>query len=737
VEHRRLSLMFTDIVGYSRLMGQNEKQTIELLGEYRRILLAQIEHYNGTVIEFIGDAVFAHFDTPDAAVNAGIEIQNELDSFNKASAHTLPKLQSRIGIHMGDVAIKDGALFGDDVNIAARLEPIAVADSLCISESVYEEIKDSLNAPVLSLGLQPLKNISHKIRAYLIRPAGITLGTHTHYLIKKLNQKARAYRYPIIAICFASVVAGFYLIPRWLVPGYTANYVEIADFENLMSQNGEPDYFSAGITDALRAQLADIRDVYILEAGKGVRGPLRLEGSVQKMGDGMRIAYRLFRRKDKVQIAGGKLDASYKDIFILQDRVVAEIAGYLAREFKLDDLRPAALKLTSDVTAYDYYLRGLEYLKKPQSHENYDAAIKLMSTALVHDESFARANAGLCDAYAGKYEITRLVDWATRAEEVCQLALTQDDRLSKVYESLGSIYKAVGKFEKAIGILRRALELDETNVEAMAELAKVYSKQNKRDQAEVMFTDAISRYPNAWKTYQKFGAFLLLNGRYHECIENYKKVLGITPENSLAYSNMAICHFYLADYKGAARTLGQSVKSAPSSWGYSNTGTMHYFAGEFRKAAFMFHEALRLSPGDYRLHVNLADALRQVEGKYSEAIKEYEKAIDLALKSLELNDNDARVHQYLAISHLYAGNKDKAAFYIQNAQRLSPEDVEVTYARVRFWSQFVDMEMALSALSALIKIGYSQELLEVDPDLAGLRSLPQYSDIVMKKSQHD
>jgi len=479
MERRRLALMFTDIVGYSRLMGQDEAQTIELLGEYRRILLAQIEHYRGVLIEFIGDAVFARFDSPDDAVQAGVAIQKDLAEFNLHKDAAIPKLQSRIGIHMGDVTLKGEALFGDDVNIAARLEPIAVADGVCISEDVYRAVKDSIGQPILSLGLQPLKNINHKVRCYLVRPAGLTLGTRAHYWLRKFYQKVDAYRYPLV-VCFLSVVlAGFYFVPRWLVPGYTANYVEIADFKNLMIANSEPDYFSAGITEALRSQLADMEDVYILQADSGVRGPIRLEGSVQKVGDRLRIAYKLIRRRDNVQIAGGQLDASYRDIFILQDRVVAETAGYLSREFNLKKYRTASRDLSGSVDAYDYYLRGLDYTKKPATHENLDAAIKYFSTSLVHDEDFALSNAGLCDVYRVKFVLSKDTVWAERAEAFCGTAAKQDQSSATIFTSLGSLYTELGRYGDAIDALKKAMQLDDADLEVLLALANVYRVQIK------------------------------------------------------------------------------------------------------------------------------------------------------------------------------------------------------------------------------------------------------------------
>ena len=425
-QHCEQTLMFTDIVGYSRLMGRNESLAVDMLGDYRSILLSHIEDQGGKLVEFVGDAIFARFNTATSAVAAAIAIQQHLLGFNEARDKKLPRLQTRIGLHKGEVMLRDGGVFGDSVNIAARLEPLAVSDGICISQAVYDEIRLTLSSPAKRLGAQTLKNIQQKVRVYLIKPAGIGWRDHVHYFLRGLNRKIVAYRYPITAAVLALIAAGIYFIPRWLVPGYAANYVEIADFKNLMNEKGDADYFSAGITEAVRSQLADMRDVYIVDAKEGIHAPIRLEGSVQKLGDNLRIAYRLFRRKDNVQIAGGKLDGTYQDIFILQDRLVGEIARYLADEFKLQNFRPAPLRLTNDVTAYDFYLKGLDYLNKPASLESIDVAIQFFNTALIHDKKFSLALYGLCRGYRKKFILTNLVSWLEKAKENCFLSLEND-----------------------------------------------------------------------------------------------------------------------------------------------------------------------------------------------------------------------------------------------------------------------------------------------------------------------
>lgn len=730
MERQQLTLMFTDIVGYSRLMGANESQTIGLLDEYRRILLTRIQECHGSVIEFIGDAVFARFDTPLNAVNAGIAIQQDLQAFNANAAPGQPALRTRIGIHTGEVTLKDGALYGDDVNIAARLEPIAVADGLCVSESVYKSVKNELDLAVKSLGVQPLKNINAKVQAYLIRPAGITFNTHAHYALRTFQQKIQAYRYPLALALVCIIAAGFYFIPRWLVPGYTANYVEIADFKNLMSENGEPDYFSAGVTEALRSQLADMEDVYILDPSKGVRGPVRVEGSVQKIGESLRIAYRLFRRKDNVQIAGGKLDGAYNDIFILQDRIVAEIGRYLAQEFDLKFFRPAALNLTSDVTAYDYYLKGMEYLRLPETHENFDQAIKYMATALVHDGEFAGANAGICRAYRGKYKLTQEVGMLDKAEEYCVLALKEGGEQLEVRISLALIKEARGLYVEAEKQLQIALAFDSENVEALAFLAGAYESQGKVELAEGAYSRVINAHPYDWRGYYEYAYFLIAQGRMSESIVVLNKVLDLTPENEPALSNLGGVFLYLGDFEKASQVFEAAADMVSSAIGYSNAGTGYYYLGDFEKSVEMFRKSIRLSPDDYRLYVNLADALKQLPGNEGEVSEVCHFAIDLVKRQYVAVEYSSEIYKFLSVAYFHIGEQEKSEEFIAKAAELSPRNIEVLFARLRIFVLGGKLEEAYSLLESLIENGYPVSLIEADPDFELLRGSSVYRKVI-------
>lgn len=720
-QHCEQTLMFTDIVGYSRLMGRNEAMAIEMLGDYRKILLSHIEAQGGKLVEFIGDAIFARFDSAMSATAAAIAIQQHLQAFNEVRDKKLPPLQTRIGLHKGEVMLRDNAVFGDSVNIAARLEPLAVADGICISQTVYDEIRITLSSPAKRLGVQALKNIQQKIRVYLIKPSGIGWRDHLFYFLRGLNKKIHAYRYPLTACLFALIVAGFYFIPRWLVPGYAANYVEIADFQNLMNEKGDADYFSAGITEAVRSQLADMRDVYIVDAKEGINAPIRLEGSVQRLGDNLRIAYRLFRRKDNVQIAGGKLDGTYQDIFILQDRLVGEIARYLADEFELQNFRPAPLRLTGDVTAYDYYLRGIKLLNMEMTQKNVDQSIQFFSEAVIHDVNFSLAYSGLCRAYLKKYYLNYSDIWLAEADKNCFQSLDKDQFSSKAHSAIGLVYKEKKNYKKAIEWLVKAKSLNEDDPSIMINMASVYGLLGDSNKAKKLYESVITTYPKYWLGYSSYGFYLMQKKQYQKSIRLYKKSLDILPENLVVFNNIAANYMYLGNFKEAALALETASRLEPNSAIFGNSGSLYYLSSSFDKALKMYKMASNLEPDNYEWKINIADLYKY--GMKDELLGKqyYQMALDVLVRSASEKNISPKNYQYMARAYIGLDDVDRAEVAIKVSDSVDSSSIDANYAHLKISIKKRDLEAVKFYMEQLLDGGYSYNLIKSDPGLSYLR----------------
>ncbi len=720
LEHRQLTLMFTDIVGYSRLMGKDQATTISMLEDYRRILVEEISRHQGTVIEFIGDAVFARFETPIEGTNAAIAIQKALFSFNHFRDKNLPRLQTRIGLHTGEVASKGNALFGDHVNIAARLEPIAVADGICVSDQVFKAVKDKIKEPILSLGVQPLKNIQSKVKAYLIRPLGINLRIRGYYLNKRCSEKVGAYRYAIAASVIFLIAAAIYFIPRWLVPGYDANYVEIADFRNINSTNGAADYFSAGLTDAVRSQLADVRDLYIVDPMDKIKAPVALEGSVLKMGDNIRIEYRIFRKRNNVQIAGGKLDGRYKDVMIIQDRLVGEIAQHFVTEFDLEKFRPAPLQLTNDISAYDFYLKGKYYLSQPASHNAYDSAIQMFNTAIVHDSEFSSAYTGLCEAYRSKYNITYDTRWINDAKEECDEALRISPESPETLALSGLLLADKGELQAAIERLEQARSMDPRSAVIINSLAELLMRDNRVSEAEALHLTAISYAPDDWEILNEHAFFLMNQSRYDEAINKYKKILDLSPGNVSALHNIGTAYFYQNKLRKSVKYLKMAAEIEPFADTLTNIATLYSFIGDNKNAIYYNKEALRLEPNRVQFLVNLGQNYFHSEEKKL-AKKYLSKAIKLGKKETETAPGKANLYHYIAIAYALLGETNKAKVALESASTYGPDSFDLQYSRLVIAVIENNPGEIINATNKLIEFGYNKELILVDPNFKTLQ----------------
>ncbi len=730
------TLMFSDVVGYSRLMARDEVTALWLLTEYRHIVTSGIHRRRGKVVEYIGDAVLARFAQAEDAVQAALAIQVEIDRFNqqlRGKGQTprgpdLPErprssrkaeLKVRIGVHQGVVGIRGNTVFGDDVSIVAELEALALPGSVCMSAAVFDTVQDSLGGSSKSLGARRAGGKDRRIPAFLVRPSRIRWPDHLHYVVQGISQLFlnSGYRSAALALTLLAVLAG---LGYWSSRPSTANYVEVADFRNLMDGTGVSNYFSVGVTEAIRAQLSGVPQLYTVKSEQGVFAPVKLEGTIQQTGDHLRISYTLVRRKDGVQIGGGKLDGATRDIFLLQDRVTADIAQLLAEEFDLPAVRPAPLTLTANVSAYDFYLQGRGALQQPLAHEPLDIALNNFSTALVFDNDFALANVGICQTYAGKFQLTGSSEWLGLAHPYCATAQRQSASNPVTLEALGTIYRDTGDYDNAFALLHESIDADSTRASAYIALARLYSLNNQDEAAEATFKIAARKDPFNWMAHQEYGAFLSNSGRHREAVNEFAKVLELTPDNVAAHNGTGAAHLYLGEFAEAAAAFARSVDLVPRASTYSNSGVMHFFAGDYRRASQMFAKAVAMEPDNYRWLTNHADALRQLRGRGDEARNLYARAIASASVALEANPKDVVALRHLAICHFFLEEYEAANLYLDRALTIDPDNINSRYQALRIMALTGNIREAIAHSHQLIHMGYSKELIESDPDLANL-----------------
>jgi adenylate cyclase len=491
MERKLAAILCADVSGYSRLMGQNEEATLSTLTAYRRIIDSLIAQHRGRFVNSAGDSVLVEFASVVKAVNCAVAVQTALNAEN-ANLSPERRMEFRIGVNLGDVMVEGEQIYGDGVNVAARLESLAEPGGICISGKVHDEISSKLSLDYENLGPQRVKNIAEPVRVWRVM-----LGASSQQRRRRIAHRywhAGVFSLAGLAIIAATIVLVQHLslrpppthasIPPQQKPALPLPdkpSIAVLPFSNL---SGDPkqDYFSDGITDYLITDLSRLpgllviarnstftykgRAVNLQQIGRelGVRSVL--EGSVFKAANQVRITVQLADAATGANLWAARFDKPVKDVFAVQDEIVREIVTTLnlLSNVKAMRLPPGRVQPTNNLEAFDYWLRGVEDTwsgTKEQglrAHEMFEKAIAL-------DPNYADAYAALAWSYLGALEGGFDTDRKTpeRVVQLAQRAIALDDSNALAYMALGELHAFERQYDRAIAEAKRAIALDPSN----------------------------------------------------------------------------------------------------------------------------------------------------------------------------------------------------------------------------------------------------------------------------------
>jgi adenylate cyclase len=565
---RKLSAIFSaDVEGYSRLMEEDELATMETLTSHKEIMRKMIRQYRGRVVDSTGDNLLAEFASVVDAVQCAVEVQQVLSAKNE----TLPenrRMYFRIGINLGDVVEEGERIYGDGVNVAARVESLAEGGGISISGTAYDQLGKKLPLGYEYLGEQSVKNIEKPVRVYRIlteaEAAGKVIG-EVRPKTKQLRWAAIGGVVVLILVAGALAIWNFYLRPpfepaseermAFALPDKPS--IAVLPFVNI-SEDPKQEYFSDGLTEEIITALSKIRELFVIAShstfsykGKqvkvqqvaeelGVR--YVLEGSVRKSEERVRITAQLIDALKGHHLWAERYDRSVNDIFVLQDDITKEIIIALQLKMMPGDEVPIYAKGTDNLDAYLKAMEGYWHYTQ-WTKEGALRAQQLAQEAIALDPSYAYAYhvLGRCHSLILWLGFAKSPQESLRSSiELENKAISLDDSLAIAHAGLGYSLFLARQYDKAIAAGKRAVSLEPHSANVLYSHASVLMFAGRNEEAITLFEEALRLNPRPNNNlYRHFGSALANIGRYEEAIALQKKAIEQNPNDIFAYMVLA------------------------------------------------------------------------------------------------------------------------------------------------------------------------------------------------------
>jgi len=559
VERKLAAILSADVKGYSRLMGDDEVSTVRTLTAHREIMATCIQEHRGRVVDAPGDNLLAEFGSVVDAVECAADLQRELGSRNTALP-SARRMEFRIGINLGDVIVDGERIYGDGVNIAARVESMADAGGIAVSGTVYDQVKGKLPLDFEDLGRQVVKNIRDPVRIYRVRLD--SSPARRGRIVRWLTRRRAIVSLALMLIVAAGAAGAFGLYGRTRSPALELPdrpSIAVLPFQN-MSGDASQEYFSDGMTEDLITGLSKLSGLFVIARnsvfvykGKTVKPAdvsrelgvrYVLEGSVRKADNRVRITAQLVDASTGYHVWAERYDRELKDVFALQDDVTQKIVSVLAVKLTPPEKDRLVRTGTQNLEAYDYVLRGLEY-KYQTTREGNEKARASFKKAIQIDPKYAAAYMALGWVYLQEWQLqwTRDSEDLERAFELAQQAIALDDSLANCHSLLGQVYLWKKKYDQAIAEAERAVALGPNDADGYETLAEVLAWSGRP-------RDAIGYIKRAMRLNPQYPFFYLwtLGHAYYlteqnaEAIAAFKELVARNPNFVPAHAFLAILY---------------------------------------------------------------------------------------------------------------------------------------------------------------------------------------------------
>jgi len=626
------AIMFSDVVGYTAIMGRDEHEALRALDAHRELLRTLLPKFNGRMPGEIGDGTLTSFHSAIDAVNCAREVQAHLQKH--------PELKVRIGIHLGDVVFSNNTVLSDGVNIASRIHALAPPGGICVSANVYDEIRNKPGTRSKDLGEQRLKNVSHPIRVYQIVTADLAQPSGSSVFRPQTA---------LIAGAGAMILAGLILVLMRLRSSAPAPTLELSAKRRINSIavlpldnfSGDPnqEYFADGMTDEVTTDLATISALRVVSRGsamqyKGAHRPPTpeiakalnvdavVEGSVMRYGDKVRITAQLIDAPADKHLWAKSYERESRDVLALQDELALAIARQINIELTPQERAHLASARPVDPQAHDAYLRGRYFLSSNTEH-GVNKAIEQFEQSIKLDPSFPLPYTGLADAY-GYGE-----DWYFPANEVmpkakaaAEKALQLDGSLAEAHTSLAFIkYQYDFDWVGSESEVRRAIALNPNYAEAHHQYGYLLTYLGRSDEGLAEMKRASELDPLSASITNDVGAPLALQRKYEAAKDQVRKALELDPNYFIAHWALGWVEIKQGKLNEAIAEMEKArvMDSVPFVAGW--LGYAYAAAGQHDKAEAMIAELNQMSSRRFVspfctaiIYLGLGDKERALDG---------------------------------------------------------------------------------------------------------------------------
>lgn len=676
---RRLAaIMFTDMVGYSALAHKNEELADDLLIEQKSLLDPVLERTHGRVIKSTGDGFLIEFSSAQQAFQCALQFQSDLSTRNIANPEE-KQINVRIGIHLGEVEERDGDIYGDGVNIAARIEPLASVGGIAISSHVLDQMRGKFRIEFSSLGLQNLRNINTPIEVFQV-----SIPVSDAEMLK--NAKPAFFSKTAVRLGTAAGIIAILIIVGWFaLRSSTPNIPEEPTLAVLpfidMSPGGDNEYLADGISEELINVLTRLEGVKVISrtssfAFKGTNETIKtiaekigtdliLEGSIRSDNETLRVTVQLIKADDETHIWSETYDLRFDGILKLQEEISNSVAERLGKEFESLPATTAGTSTSSD-EAYNLYLQGLFHRKKWNSLDRLNLAIDYFNRAIEVDQQFALAYSGLAESYLFMGDGGFLhPDEANRlATENALIALDLDPNLAEGHFVYGLIqYEFTRDAETAVDEIEKALELNPNNDEAYYIYAQLLHGMGRLNEAIDAALQAVEIDVFSTTRRNLAARYLVEAKRDQEASIQYEKSLELDPEQIGAMIGLAKLEMWHGNWD-ESNTYFQRAREIdpddPHLLGEFATSLTHQ--GLFDRAEPLFQRAIEVA--DKPLGAKFDYAL------FKSATRQYEDVLSIMHEVIESQPNNPFYSLLEAYAHYYLSNYEVA---------LSKLDISKTY----------------------------------------------------------